>query len=75
VALANLTARVGPLPGVYLDALRQGNGGEVGLAVDPFKLCLDSAEAALTTGRAERVQCQGCSCSVVMAAVRYWLLR
>lgn len=35
------------LPSGYLDLLRLGNGGEVGLTVSPFNLCLDSAEDAL----------------------------
>lgn len=45
--LAELKAEVGALPNSYLDTLRQGNGGEVSLTVDPFTLCLDPAEAAL----------------------------
>jgi SMI1 / KNR4 family (SUKH-1) len=39
------------LPDAYLDLLQQGNGGEVGLQVDPFMLCLDSAEDALSYWR------------------------
>lgn len=40
------TAVVG-LPVSYIDFLRLGNGGEVELSVNPYTLCLDSAEDAL----------------------------
>lgn len=49
--LHELQAEVGPLPLAYLDLLRLGNGGEVGLSVDPLVFCLDSAEAALSYWR------------------------
>jgi hypothetical protein len=49
--LHQLQAEVGPLPGAYLELLRIGNGGEVGLSVDPLVLCLDSAEDALAFWR------------------------
>ncbi|MDB5913057.1 MAG: hypothetical protein JWP22_1732 [Ramlibacter sp.] len=42
-----LLLEAGPLPPSYLQCLRRGNGGEVGLRVSPLNLCLDSAEAAL----------------------------
>jgi hypothetical protein len=45
--LRELRAAVRGLPSGYLDLLRLGNGGEVGLTVWPFNLCLDSAEVAL----------------------------
>lgn len=45
--LQELGGEVGSLPQEYLDCLRTGNGGEVGLRVSPFTLCLDSAESAL----------------------------
>ena len=45
--LRELEAAVGQLPRGYLSLLARGNGGEVGLRVSPFVLCLDSAEAAL----------------------------
>jgi hypothetical protein len=45
--LQELIAAVKGLPTSYLDLLRLGNGGEVGLTVNPYNLCLDSAEAAL----------------------------
>lgn len=35
------------LPDSYIDLLRLGNGGEVGLPVNPYNLCLDPAEDAL----------------------------
>jgi hypothetical protein len=45
--LTKLETEVGALPRSYLDTLRLGNGGEAGLTVDPFNLCLEPAEAAL----------------------------
>ena len=42
-----LQREVPSLPKSYLDLLRTGNGGEVGLRVSPYNLCLDSAESAL----------------------------
>ncbi|HEX8670484.1 MAG TPA: SMI1/KNR4 family protein [Longimicrobium sp.] len=45
--LRELQSAVSGLPAGYLDLLRLGNGGEVGLTVSPFNLCLDSAEDAL----------------------------
>lgn len=47
------------LPAAYLDLLRQGNGGEVGLRVDPFMLCLDSAEAAIRYWRSGTYTTEG----------------
>lgn len=38
---------IGRLPASYLELLRLGNGGEVGLAVPPYTLCPDSAESAI----------------------------
>ena len=40
-------ASVDSLPSSYLSLLSVGNGGEVGLHVNPFTLCLDPAESAL----------------------------
>ena len=45
--LKELQSSVVGLPASYLDLLRLGNGGEVGLSVSPYSLCLDSAEDAL----------------------------
>jgi len=45
--LQTLQAQYSRLPSDYLDLLRKGNGGEVGLRSSPFNLCLDSAEDAL----------------------------
>jgi hypothetical protein len=45
--LQELEREVGPLLSSYLQCLRWGNGGEVGLRVSPLTLCLDSAESAL----------------------------
>lgn len=45
--LKELQSSVVGLPASYLDLLRVGNGGEVGLSVSPYTLCLDSAEDAL----------------------------
>jgi len=45
--LNRLQREVVGLPESYLDLLRIGNGGEVGLSVSPYNLCLDSAEYAL----------------------------
>lgn len=45
--LNRLQEEVAGLPESYLDLLRMGNGGEVGLCVSPYNLCLDSAEDAL----------------------------
>jgi hypothetical protein len=45
--LRELQSAVSGLPAGYLDLLRLGNGGEVGLTVSPFNFCLDSAEEAL----------------------------
>jgi hypothetical protein len=45
--LQELKSQVKGLPSAYIDLLRLGNGGEVGLKVSPLNLCLDSAEAAL----------------------------
>jgi hypothetical protein len=45
--LNRLQREVVGLPESYLDLLRIGNGGEVGLCVNPYNLCLDSAEDAL----------------------------
>lgn len=45
--LKELQSSVVGLPASYLDLLRLGNGGEVGLSVSPYTLCLDSAEEAL----------------------------
>lgn len=45
--LRDLVREVGSLPSSYLKLLAIGNGGEVGLIVSPFILCLDSAEHAL----------------------------
>jgi hypothetical protein len=44
--LKELQSAVVGLPASYLDLLRLGNGGEVGLSVNPYTLCLDSAEDA-----------------------------
>jgi hypothetical protein len=44
--LDELQAEIGGLPSAYLELLRLGNGGEVGLSVDPLTFCLDSAESA-----------------------------
>jgi hypothetical protein len=46
-ALRKLVSEVKGLPSAYVELLRLGNGGEVGLKVSPFNLCLDSVEAAL----------------------------
>jgi len=45
--LKELQSTVVGLPASYLDLLRFGNGGEVGLSVNPYTLCLDPAEDAL----------------------------
>lgn len=45
--LKELQSAVVGLPASYLDLLRLGNGGEVGLSVNPYTFCLDSAEDAL----------------------------
>jgi hypothetical protein len=45
--LKELQLTVMGLPASYLDLLRLGNGGEVGLSVSPYTFCLDSAEDAL----------------------------
>jgi hypothetical protein len=45
--LNRLQREVVGLPESYLALLRIGNGGEVGLSVSPYNLCLDSAEDAL----------------------------
>ena len=45
--LNELQSKVEGLPPSYIDLLRIGNGGEVGLSVSPYTLCLDSAEDAL----------------------------
>jgi hypothetical protein len=45
--LNELQSEVVGLPTSYIDLLRIGNGGEVGLSVSPYTLCLDSAEDAL----------------------------
>lgn len=39
------------IPTAYLDLLQQGNGGEARLRINPFMLCLDSAEDALSYWR------------------------
>ena len=49
--LKELQSSVVGLPASYLDLLRLGNGGEVGLSVSPYTLCLDSAEDALAYWR------------------------
>jgi hypothetical protein len=49
--LRELRSVVERLPDAYLGLLQQGNGGEVGLQVNPFMLCLDSAEDALSYWR------------------------
>src|SRR4051812_42615580 len=46
-ALNELVLEAGPLPRSYLECLRLGNGGEVGLRVSPWNMCLYSAESAL----------------------------
>jgi hypothetical protein len=46
--LQELRSSVVGLPASYLDLLRLGNGGEAGLSVSPYTLCLDSAEDALS---------------------------
>jgi len=46
--LKELQSSVVGLPASYLDLLRLGNGGEVGLSVNPYTLCLDTAEDALS---------------------------
>lgn len=46
-AILQLEKHVTGLPRSYLDLLRAGNGGEVGLVASPFTFCLDSAESAL----------------------------
>jgi hypothetical protein len=45
--LNRLQREVVGLPESYLALLRIGNGGEVGLSVSPYNLCLDSAEDSL----------------------------
>jgi hypothetical protein len=45
--LKEMQSTVVGLPSSYLDLLRLGNGGEVGLFVNHYTLCLDSAEDAL----------------------------
>ncbi|NOV29568.1 SMI1/KNR4 family protein [Methylomonas sp. ZR1] len=45
--LKELQSTIVGLPASYLDLLRLGNGGEVGLPINPYRLCLDSAEDAL----------------------------
>jgi hypothetical protein len=45
--LEELQSSVAGLPASYLDLLRLGNGGEVGLTLNPYTLCLDFAEDAL----------------------------
>ena len=46
-ALRALQVEVGSLPNPYLELLRLGNGGEVGLSVHPLLFCLDPVESAL----------------------------
>lgn len=46
--LQELQSSVSRLPASYLSLLRLGNGGEVGLSVNPYILCLDSAEYAIS---------------------------
>ena len=46
--LKELQSSVERLPASYLSLLRLGNGGEVGLSVSPYTLCLDSAEDAIS---------------------------
>lgn len=46
--LKELQSLVVGLPASYLDLLRLGNGGEVELSVNPYTLCLDYAEDALS---------------------------
>jgi len=58
-ALQDLEREVGPLPSSYLECLRRGNGGEVGLRVSPLVLCLDSAESALNYWRSGTYTKQG----------------
>jgi hypothetical protein len=57
--LNQLVLEIGPLPPSYLECLRRGNGGEVGLRVSPFTLCLDSAESALDYWRSGTYTKQG----------------
>ena len=58
-ALRDLRALDEHLPTAYLDLLQQGNGGEVGLRVNPFMLCLDSAEDALSYWRSGTYTVEG----------------
>jgi hypothetical protein len=58
-ALRDLQAVDERLPVAYLDLLRQGNGGEVGLRVNPFMLCLDSAEDAISSWRSGTYTAEG----------------
>ena len=46
-ALNALVDAVPLLPSAYLALLSRGNGGEAGLSVSPFNLCIDTAESAL----------------------------
>lgn len=45
--LSELQSVVTGLPASYIDLLRLGNGGEVGLSVNPYNLCLDPAEEVI----------------------------
>ena len=46
-ALLELQSKIEGLPSEYIELLRLGNGGEVGLKVSPFNFCLDTIESAL----------------------------
>jgi hypothetical protein len=50
-ALRELAREVRGIPLAYLELLRRGNGGEVGLRVSPFTLCLDPVDSALSYWR------------------------
>lgn len=45
--LKELQSTVVGLPASYRDLLRLGNGGKVGLSVNPYILCLDPSEDAV----------------------------
>jgi hypothetical protein len=57
--LQQLEREVGGLPESYVKCLRAGNGGEVGLRVSPFNLCIDAAESALDYWRSGTYTMEG----------------
>ena len=58
-AIQQLRSEVMGLPAAYLELLSVGDGGEVGLKVSPFNLCLDSAESALSYWKSGKYTMKG----------------